>query len=358
MAQSINRLLIADPESNTPELIGALETMGFQVHITVDGQETLDALSSADFDLVCASVALTGVSIEDVLAQMKADERLMRIPVIILFKADEAEAMLRCMEAGADDYLGRPVNAKLLDLRVRNITIRQRLELAQQQQMAKAQHLVEQLEQIILPMGVALSTETDFDRLLERILIESKRVCNADAGTLYLRTEENTLRFAIVITDSLGIRLGGTSGNSVTFSMLPLYDEATGEPNHHNVTTYSALTGKSINIDDAYTADGFDFSGTKIFDMQNNYRTTSVLTVPLKDNTNSVIGVLQLINALDEDSNIIAFDDYQRLVVESLASQAAVVLNNHMLIEQKKMMSKIENDIQICLLYTSPSPRD
>lgn len=345
--QSITRLLIADPDSNTPELIAALDSMGYQTQIAVTGQQALDALATDTFDLMCASVALTDISIDDILSFLKEHERHQHIPVVILFKADEAEAMLRCMEAGADDYLGRPVNAKLLDLRVRNIQIRQRLEYAQQQQMAKSQHLVEQLEEIILPMGVALSTETDFERLLERILVESKRICNADAGTLYLRTEENTLRFAIVITDSLGIRLGGTSGNSVTYSMLPLYDEATGEPNHHNVTTYSALTGKSINIDDAYTAEGFDFSGTKIFDMRTGYRTTSVLTVPLKDNTNSVIGVLQLINAFDEDGSIVAFDDYQRLVVESLASQAAVVLNNHLLVEQKKMMSKIENDIQI-----------
>ena len=157
------------------------------------------------------------------------------------------------------------------------------------------------MEHVILPMGIALSTETDFDRLAQRILVESKGICNADAGTLYMRAPDNTLRFAIVITESLGIHLGGTSGKPVNFPPLPMYDRATGKPNLNNVATYVALNGKSINIPDVYEAEGFDFSATKIFDKQNNYRSQSSLTVPLKDNKGEVIGVLQLLNSLDDE---------------------------------------------------------
>ncbi len=213
--------------------------------------------------------------------------------------------------------------------------------------MKRSKRMAELMEKVILPVGVALSTESNFDRLTERILMEAKQICNADAGTLYIRTHDDNLRFAIAITESLGVHVGGTSGRPIAFSPLPMYNRATGEPNHHNVATYVALTGKSINIPDVYEADGFDFASTKIFDKQNNYRTVSSLTVPLKDNKGEVIGVLQLINARDEGAKIAAFDEYNRLVVESLSSQAAIVMNNHLLVQQQQKMAKIENDIEI-----------
>jgi sigma-B regulation protein RsbU (phosphoserine phosphatase) len=346
MSETIKRLLIADPSASS-EFTEQMEQLDYIVLTAATGQEALSIIGTNEIDLVCLSTLLADNAAEAIIQRIKADEQRHMTPIFILFEPEHAELMLRCIELGADDYLVRPPNPRMLDLRIKNALIKRRMEEDQRRALLKAEKMVTQLEEIVVTMGITLSTETDFEKLLERILTESKRVCNADAGTLYLRTEENALRFAIVITDSLGIRLGGSSGNAVTFSILPLYDEATGEPNYHNVTTFAALKGKSINIEDAYAAEGFDFSGTKIFDMQNNYRTTSVLTVPLKDNNANVIGVLQLINAQDHNGKIIPFDEYNRLVVESLAAQAAVVLNNHLLIEQKKMMSKIENDIQI-----------
>lgn len=346
MSDTITRLLVADPSAGS-EFAEQMEQFGYTVLAATDGQEALNMINTHEPDLICISTLLMDVAAENIVQHIRADERHYMTPIFILFEPDQAEQMLRCIEMGADDYLVRPLNARMLDLRIKNAMIKRRMEEDQRHALLKAEKMVSQLEEIVVTMGITLSTEADFEKLLERILTESKRVCNADAGTLYLRTEDNALRFAIVITDSLGIRLGGSSGNPVTFPTLPLYDETTGEPNYHNVTTFAALKGKSINIEDAYAAEGFDFSGTKIFDMQNNYRTTSVLTVPLKDNNAKVIGVLQLINAQDHNGKIIPFDEYNRLVVESLAAQAAVVLNNHLLIEQKKMMSKIENDIQI-----------
>jgi sigma-B regulation protein RsbU (phosphoserine phosphatase) len=346
MSDTITRLLVADPSAGS-EFAEQMEQFGYTVLAATDGQEAINMINAYEPDLICISTLLMDIAAENIVQHIRADERHYMTPIFILFEPDQAEQMLRCIEMGADDYLVRPLNARMLDLRIRNAMIKRRMEEDQRHALLKAEKMVSQLEEIVVTMGITLSTEADFEKLLERILTESKRVCNADAGTLYLRTEENALRFAIVITDSLGIRLGGSSGNPVTFPTLPLYDETTGEPNYHNVTTFAALKGKSINIEDAYAAEGFDFSGTKIFDMQNNYRTTSVLTVPLKDNNAKVIGVLQLINAQDHNGRIIPFDEYNRLVVESLAAQAAVVLNNHLLIEQKKMMSKIENDIQI-----------
>lgn len=122
-----------------------------------------------------------------------------------------------------------------------------------------------QMLERLIELGIALSAERDHDRLMERILLEAKDLTNADGGTLYLRTEEDTLRFTILRNDSLNIAMGGTTGKDIPFPPLPMA-LADGTPNHNNVCTHAALTGTSINIVDAYEAEGFDFSGTKKFD--------------------------------------------------------------------------------------------
>ncbi|HSI02822.1 MAG TPA: HD domain-containing phosphohydrolase, partial [Myxococcota bacterium] len=160
---------------------------------------------------------------------------------------------------------------------------------------------------------------------------------NADGGTIYLRTKDDHLEFAIMRTTSLGIALGGTTGKEIKLPRLPLYDATTREPNHHNVATYAALQGVSLNIPDAYHAAGFDFSGTKKFDQANGYRSMSFLTVPMKNNKDEVIGVLQLLNARDRDhADPVPFNTEVQQVVESLASQAAVALDNQRLIAAQR----------------------
>ena len=204
------------------------------------------------------------------------------------------------------------------------------------------------LENVILPLGIALSSEDNLDRLLERILLEAKSFCNADAGTLYLLADDDRLRFSIMRSDVLNMAVGGTTGRHVPFPPLCLYDEETGEPNHQNVSTHTALDGQSVHIPDIYHAEEFDFSGTKTFDKANNYRSVSTFTVPLKDHMDNVIGVLQLFNAQDpETGSVIPFDAYQQLVVESLASQAAVALNTQELLRRQEKLLRFEHDLQV-----------
>ncbi len=183
-------------------------------------------------------------------------------------------------------------------------------------------------------IGASLSAERDINRLLENILTAAKAITRADGGTLYRVADDKTLRFEIVRTTSLGNYLGGTSGNPVPFYPIHLMDKD-GKPNHSMVAAYAALTGKTVNIPDAYTAEGFDFSGTRNFDKKTGYRSKSFLTVPMKNHENEAIGVLQLINALDPHSGgIVPFSPSDQRLAESLASQAAIALTNRMLIIQ------------------------
>jgi HD-GYP domain-containing protein (c-di-GMP phosphodiesterase class II) len=186
-------------------------------------------------------------------------------------------------------------------------------------------------------IGASLSAERDINRLLESILAAAKTITGADGGTLYRLAEDKTLRFEIVRTTSLKYYLGGTSGNPVPFYPIQLYKD--GKPNHSMVAAHAALTGKTVNIADAYTADGFDFSGTRAFDSKTGYRSKSFLTVPMRNHEHEAIGVLQLINARDPKTGAIAaFSDSDQRLAESLASQAAIALTNRMLINQLEQL--------------------
>jgi len=196
--------------------------------------------------------------------------------------------------------------------------------------------LGERLEKLNL-IGASLSAERDINRLLELILAAAKSITGADGGTLYRVADDKTLRFEIVRTTSLRYYLGGTSGNPVPFYPIQLYRD--GEPNHSMVAAHAALTGKTVNIADAYGAEGFDFSGTRAFDAKTGYRSKSFLTVPMRNHEHETIGVLQLINAADPRSGeIVAFSASDQRLAESLASQAAIVLSNRQLINQLEQL--------------------
>ena len=171
--------------------------------------------------------------------------------------------------------------------------------------------------------------------MLETILVAAKRITHADAGTLYLHEpEQRILRFEILRNDTLKTAMGGTSGVPISFYPIQLYDEA-GNPNHAMVVSHAALSGETVNIPDAYAAEGYDFSGTKKFDAKTGYRSQSFLTVPMRNHEDEVIGVLQLINAQDRESGaIVPFSADDRQLLESLASQAAIALTNRHLIGQ------------------------
>ena len=184
-------------------------------------------------------------------------------------------------------------------------------------------------------IGIALSAEKDHGRVLEMILRKAMQFTHADGGTLYTRIDDH-LKFEIMHTESLGIHKGGVSGEPIKFYPIALYGDD-GKPNKNMVAAWAAVSGKTVNIPNAYTSRKFDFSGTRSFDKKTGYRSTSFLTVPMTNHENENIGVLQLINALDPATGgVRPFTDLDQHIVESLASQAAVTITNRSLIEAQK----------------------
>jgi HD-GYP domain-containing protein (c-di-GMP phosphodiesterase class II) len=195
------------------------------------------------------------------------------------------------------------------------------------------EHIIKHLKEITR-IGAALSVEKNIEKLLEMIVDEAKSLSNADGGTLYmLDKKKESLIFRILQNDSMNIRVGGTSGGIPSLPNVPLYNEGN-TPNHSNVSSYVAHTGKTVNIKDVYQAKGFDFSGPREYDKSSGYRSKSMLVIPLQNHEDEIIGVLQLLNAQDlETGKVIAFPSEYEALITSLASQAAVALTNSQLIQ-------------------------
>jgi hypothetical protein len=218
--------------------------------------------------------------------------------------------------------------------------------------MADAAAILKRLETLNV-IGAALSSERDIRALLEQILEAAQGFANADGGTLYL-VDGKRLRFEVIRNETLGYRMGGRSGVSINFPAVPLYDDE-GNPILSTVVAHAATSGGTVNIPDAYTAEGYDFAGTRAFDAKNGYRSQSFLTVPMKNHGGAVIGVLQLINARNPDGSVRAFDGADQQLVESLASQASIALSNRQLVEQmENLFESLINLINSAIDEKSP----
>jgi HD-GYP domain-containing protein (c-di-GMP phosphodiesterase class II) len=216
-------------------------------------------------------------------------------------------------------------------------------------------NIVERLD-LLTEVSVALGDGHDIDTFLDRILKVAKSMTNADGGTLYRPSaDERSLCFHISLNDSLDLYQGGSSGKSIDLTPIPLYDER-GDKNLASVAAYAANFHQSVNIADVYRADVISFSGMRSFDQAFGYRSKSILTVPMTDHADELVGVLQLINAVDrETGEIRSFSDTDQRFIEALAAQAAVALTNQQLVVQmEQLLESLVNLINIGIDEKSP----
>ena len=194
----------------------------------------------------------------------------------------------------------------------------------------------EQAEEItgLAEIGKAMSTERDPDKVLDLILRQGRKYTTADAGTLYMLTpDRQELAFHVMHNETLNGFAGGAPGNPIDLPNVPLYGE-NGEPNHANVSAHVALTAETVNIADVYQARGFNFDGPKKYDSMTGYRSQSMLVIPMKNHEDEILGVLQLINAKDRQTDeVIPFGHEVVDLGAALSGQAAVLLTQQQLID-------------------------
>ncbi|RMH72342.1 MAG: GAF domain-containing protein [Gemmatimonadetes bacterium] len=191
-------------------------------------------------------------------------------------------------------------------------------------------HMTDELEELITSLerlnqvGIALSREHDLDVLLDRILEEARALTKAEAANLFI-VREDGLHFRLSQNPQLLVR-----GEAFEEQIIPL-DEKT-------IAGYVATTGETLNLADVYhlPADSPYQFNTQL-DQNTGYKTTSMLALPMVDRE-GVMGVLQLMNASDGKGNTIGFDEDSRSIATSLASQAAVAIQNADLLQELKAM--------------------
>ena len=240
-----------------------------------------------------------------------------------------------------DDVLIKPVTPVRLRVRVDRAldTLNSRRSIQQlDEALGRKSAELQELNRI----GVALSAQRNIRALLEMILSRSREITSADAGTLYLvergknhdTHQDDVLRFMRAQNDSVTV--------SFEERTMPL-DETT-------ISGYAALTGELVNVADAYNLrPGSPYRYGRSFDEKSGYRTKSILTVPMRDHNEDVIGVVQLINKKRDakavlqpvtlvEELVIPFTAVDEELVKSLASQAAVAFENTQLIEEIKTL--------------------
>jgi HD-GYP domain-containing protein (c-di-GMP phosphodiesterase class II) len=227
---------------------------------------------------------------------------------------------------------------------MQRLQYRSRLHHLKSRSLADNTHLAELNE-----LGVALSSERDLDQLLHLIADKAMKLTAADGCSLYLIEslsddppadgqdyfQDKQFRFRVALNYSRDISLMLQQPMNIS---------------RETVNGHVALTGKPVRIDDVYRIVRDDFAwGGRSFDEKHNYRTKSMLAVPMRNDRNEIIGVMQLINCKtredakiespkDVDSLVIPFSESHVRLTESLASQASVAIKNAELLESIQIL--------------------
>jgi HD-GYP domain-containing protein (c-di-GMP phosphodiesterase class II) len=222
-------------------------------------------------------------------------------------------------------------------------------------------------------IGMALSAEHEIPRLLDMILTKARQITAADAGSIYLvagaqDTPSSTAKPHLVASDSLRGISGVLHGNEIARrgagatpplvlrfvwaqndTVSPPLGEMVVEINEASIAGHVAMTGECVHLDDAYNPPpGLPYRINRSFDAKLGYRTKSILTVPMRNEKDEVVGVLQLMNSRrdpaakltspsDVAAHVVPFTVHHRELIMSLASQAAVALQN------SRLLASIEN---------------
>ncbi|WP_130470232.1 HD domain-containing phosphohydrolase [Candidatus Magnetaquicoccus inordinatus] len=208
----------------------------------------------------------------------------------------------------------------------------------------------------LVGLGIALSMERNQARFMEMILQGAKELATADGGILLVRTAEEQLCPEILSVDTLELRFNRATDDEVSEPPLPMRDPQSGLPNYFNPMVHAALTKRTVQIDNCYESTEYQFTELHRFDREHQYRSVSLLAVPLKPRQGEVIGVLVLINARKPQSGrVISFSEEVIGFVEALAAQAAVAMENKNLAEaQERLLESIIQLTATAIDYKSP----
>jgi HD-GYP domain-containing protein (c-di-GMP phosphodiesterase class II) len=170
----------------------------------------------------------------------------------------------------------------------------------------------------VISLDSEINKVQDVDILLEMILRQARRVVHADAGSIYIKKDDG-LEITYAQNDTLQKDL--PPGEKLMYSIFTV------PINKKTISGYAAATGEAVNIEDVYDMPSNALYGfNPQYDKLSGYETHSNLTIPLQTNTSEIIGVLQMINAMDEEGKVKAFSEEDELLATHFAANATVAL--------------------------------
>lgn len=180
---------------------------------------------------------------------------------------------------------------------------------------------------LITQISLEINEVKDLDILLEKILTHVRRFFNADAGSIYLK-QADELKFSYTQNDTLQKRLGPDRKLIYNTFFVPI--------NNQSIAGYVARNRQIVNISDAHKMSGLEpYTFDSNFDSISDYRTCSILTVPMTNQRGDVLGVMQIINAQEDQGNIIPFSRSDESLINHFATSAALA------VERAKMTRNI-----------------
>ncbi len=318
------KILVVDDDPLTRDLLTEiLQDENRRVESAENGRLALDALEKNSFDLVVSDLHMPEMDGLELIKALRV-EKGSDIPVIVLSANDEVRVALDAIRSGATDYLIKDENIQeTVFLAVEKALDKMRLQKQNRDlknDVAKKNLEMEGALGAMTEISIAISGEKDFQNLLRSIIIHSRTLTNADAGTLYLK-EGDRLAFQIFQNDTLGVDLGSRTGKEISSPPVEICES--------NVSGFAALKRTTVNVPDVYHSELFDFSGPKRYDELNDYRSVSMLVAPMINRYNEVVGVIQLINAKDPATRaVVPFSAFGEKLIRSLASLAAIAVTN------------------------------
>ena len=281
----INILIVDDDRFVREILTDILESENFKTDTAENGLEALNKYKadSGQFDLIVSDINMPIMGGVDLIKALRNDVKS-EVPVVVLSGNNEVAIAIDAITSGASEYILKDENLQETIVLAINKAIEKKRIIDENralvEDITQKNKEMTSIIQRMTELGTALSAEKNFQNLMELVISNARQLTYADAGTLYL-IEDGKLCFKIVQNDTLRIYLGGKSNEEIKFPPVDIKES--------NVSGYSTLKKEVVNIPDVYSSELFDFTGPKKFDQTSNYRSKSMLVVPMVSRANEVV---------------------------------------------------------------------
>ncbi len=316
MAQG--KILVVDDDELTREILASiLEADGYAVEQAANGKEAYETLkSSNDVELIVCDINMPEMDGIELIGLLRG-ELASDTPLIVLSGNDQVSVAIEAINKGASTYLIKDENIdQTVSIAVEQALDKKRIVDENRKLMEAIKTKNEELSVIVKTMtdvGISLSSHSSTDELLDVVVKCGKKLTNASGGVLFLSQGEQLAPRAV----QCGERTVDSLHSIPTTGHRPVQSA------HEN--------GLPVIIDDLSECANFEVEDVK----KGCSDAKTLLAVPLKGTESNSVGVLQLVNARSpQDGSIVTFDEGHSRYIESLAAQAALVIENSRLHEE------------------------